>query len=173
MTREQIENLYKSGTITFQEALDLNSGLQVPRLDTDILSTTKEEMVDDFIDTLFNTETAFGGGKIDSFDVVYYLNSNNILLHGEKPTSELVEEEIKTFVFEALTNCLSSVAGGAKKEDCHWIIESDWLMVEVWFDADGKTIEVATRFVPQSGYKKFNYDKYKVLKHDNEVNPDF
>ena len=83
------------------------------------------------------------------------------------------KEEIKTFVFEALTNCLSSVAGGAKKEDCHWIIESDWLMVEVWFDADGKTIEVATRFVPQSGYKKFNYDKYKVLKHDNEVNPDF
>lgn len=184
MTQERIEELYKSGAITFQEALEL-SGKRVennveapainfngiePKVKEEEKAPTKKEMFDDFIENkLLEPYDEVENGEVVFYDfmpideILDHLERNNIMWRGEKPTVEKIENEIKSLTKSALSRCIGYANEGYKVEDCHCWTEGTCFRVDAYFEGNDKNISVDVRFVPHQGFQAFDYEKYKLL----------
>ena len=178
MTADRIEELYKSGAITFQEAIELgNKGPVANELETtdekeeDLPASekeplTKEKVVNMFIENILEPETVYENGEYVTYDfipldeVLDYLKRNNILWRGEKPTIEMIKDEIKSLTKDALSICISQADEGSPKEDCSSWVEGTCFRADAYFDGDSKDISVDVRFVPHQGFQLFDYEKY-------------
>ena len=179
MTSERIEELYKSGAITFQEAMELSGKesileTQCPEINhtekqEPVKQLTKEDMVNGFIEHLLEPVTIYEDGEYVTYDllpldeVLDHLERNQIMWRGEKPTIEKIEKEIKSLTNDAITRCLGYADEGYKKEECHCWVEGTCFRVDAYFDGDDKNISVDVMFVPEHGFTSFDYEKYKLL----------
>ena len=184
MTQERIEELYKSGVITFQEALELNgrvpeNNVEAPLIDfkgteseikEEEKAPTKKEMFDDFIENkLLEPYEEIENGESVFYDfmpineILDHLERNNIMWRGEKPTIEKIENEIKSLTRNALSRCIGYANEGYKAEDCHCWTEGTCFRVDAYFEGNDKNISVDVRFVPHQGFQTFDYEKYKLL----------
>lgn len=177
MTKERIEELYKSGVITFQEALELGSqgvegtGLTLTTKKEPVKEEqpTKKEMVDNFIDNILEPETVYEEGEYVTYDflpideILDHLERNKILWRGEKPTVEMVEKEIKELTKSALTRCITYADEGHPKEDCACWVEDTCFRADAYFEGGDKNISIDVRFIPEQGFQMFDYEKYKLL----------
>ena len=187
MTAERIEELYKSGAITFQEALELSgkkseqesnfSGVHETTFSNEMhdgfivqKQKTKKEMFDDFIENrLLEPYEGVEDGENVFYDIMPvdeildYLERNNIMWRGEKPTVEKIENEIKSLTKNALSRCIGYANEGYKAEECHCWTEGTCFRVDAYFEGNNKNISVDIRFVPHQGFQTFDYEKYKLL----------
>jgi hypothetical protein len=184
MTQERIEELYKSGAITFQEALELSGGgaennVEAPAINFEGTESkvkeeekapTKKEMFADFIENkLLEPYEEVENGERVFYDfmpideILDHLERNNIMWHGEKPTVEKIENEIKSLTKNALSRCIGYANEGYKAEDCHCWTEGTCFRVDAYFEGNDKNISVDVRFVPHQGFQTFDYEKYKLL----------
>jgi len=184
MTQERIEELYKSGVITFQEALELSGGgaennVEAPAINfkgteskvkEEEKTPTKKEMFDDFIENkLLEPYDEVEDGEHVFYDfmpideILDHLERNNIMWRGEKPTIEKIENEIKSLTKSALSRCIGYANEGYKPEDCYCWTEGTCFRVDAYFEGNDKNISVDVRFVPHQGFQTFDYEKYKLL----------
>ena len=184
MTQERIEELYKSGVITFQEALELSGGgaennveapaINFKRTESKVMEEekvpTKKEMVDNFINNeLLAPYFEVEDGKNVMYDfmpigeILDHLERNNIMWRGEKPTIEKIENEIRSLTRDALCRCIGYANEGYSKEDCHCWIEGTCFRADAYFEGNDKKISIDVRFVPHQGFQTFDYEKYKLL----------
>lgn len=188
MTTERIEELYKSGVISFQEALELNrigpeangtflaNNNQIGELEPkkECVYQTKKEMFDDFIENkLLEPYDEVENGEHVFYDfmpideILDHLEHNNIMWCGEKPTIEKIENEIKSLTKNALSRCIGYANEGYKAEDCHCWTEGTYFRVDAYFEGNDKNISVDVRFVPHQGFQTFDYEEYKLLPGDD------
>ena len=184
MTQERIEELYKSGAITFQEALELSGGgaennVEAPAINfrgtesevkEEEKAPTKKEMFDDFIENkLLEPYEEVEDGERVFYDfmpideILDHLERNNIMWRGEKPTIEKIENEIKSLTKNALSRCIGYANEGYKAEDCHCWTEGTCFRADAYFEGNTKNISVDVSFVPHQGFQTFDYEKYKLL----------
>lgn len=184
MTQERIEELYKSGAITFQEAIELSGGCTENNVEAPVINfkgteskvkeeekaPTKKEMFDDFIENkLFEPYEDIEDGERVFYDfmpideILDHLERNNIMWRGEKPTIEEIENEIKSLTKHALSRCIGYANEGYEPEDCHCWVEGTCFRVDAYFEGNDKNISIDVRFVPNQGFRTFDYEKYKLL----------
>lgn len=173
MTRERIEELFKSGAITFQEAIDLGGTIEDTVEPIHKAVVTKKEVFDDFIDHLLDPETVEEDGKMVTYDFMDIeeiedsLARRRVEWQGKAVTTDMIHDEIKSLVRECVTDLIKKVESGEYSIDDNNLysrVSGTCFIVESYFSEDCKKIEVKVYFSPDSGYGILDYQKYCMAK---------
>lgn len=166
MTKERIEELYKSGAITFDEAIELSKGeITTPILSKELMEPLKrnrEEYMDYFLDHIFDDINKDGEiiRFIDFEKIVEYMNHEDLKWRGKAVTTEMLKEEIRNQVKNVIDKLFKQIyKEGESYDSAIAYVDSGCIETFGRFNKD-QDIEFDVKFIPVTGYTSFNTREY-------------
>lgn len=175
MTTERIEELYKNGSITFTEAIELGMKKITNKNNAQTIKPlTKEEYLNDFVEHCIDEIRIESDNScditqiIDIDKIVNYMLFTDWKWQGKTITRDEVVKTIKKFVKVAVEDIINQVETKPDDvdtdEEYNARVENGGFIVEAWLEHETREIYVKISFVPEKGETlPFNLDEYEKM----------